>query len=107
MVVEAYVLIRSAPEADHGRKAAWIRELEAIPEVDRLRRVLGEYDLMATLVATANAIGVADMIRANRCVERVAVCRIEAGSALSDFRYREELNDCPLQEARRQGSVPV
>jgi hypothetical protein len=73
MPTEAYILIRSAPEADYSRTAAWIRDLEVMPEVRCLQRVLGEYDLLATVEAPASASLAAEKILASRWVERVAV----------------------------------
>jgi hypothetical protein len=73
MATRVYFLIRSAAECDHGRDAEWIRDLEAMAEVQRVERVLGEYDLLATVAGAAPALQVAHKILANACVEQLAV----------------------------------
>ncbi len=75
MATRVYFLIRSAAECDHGRDAEWIRDLEAMAEVRRVERVLGEFDLLATVEGAAPALEVAHKILANACVEHLAVRR--------------------------------
>lgn len=72
MATKAYFLIRSAAAADHSRSAEWIRDPEAIPEVKSVYRILGQYDLLVTAEAWADAPSAAGKILANRYVERVA-----------------------------------
>jgi len=82
MAVKAYFFIRSTAEADHSRDAAWIRDLEAMPEVQRVHWVLGEYDLLVAVKTAESALRVADRIRANSFVERLAICFSPIGPEL-------------------------
>jgi DNA-binding Lrp family transcriptional regulator len=73
MTTKAYFLIRSAASVGGSRSAACIRDLEAMPEVRRVYRVLGQYDLLVTVEAPANVLPVADKILANIGVESLAI----------------------------------
>ena len=73
MATNVYFLIRSAAECDHSRRAEWIRRLEAMPDVERVQRTLGEYDLLATVEGVARPQEMAERILANGCVEHLAV----------------------------------
>lgn len=82
MAVKAYFFIRSTAEADRSRDAGWIRDLEAMPEVQRVHRVLGQYDLLVAVRTPESALRVADRILANSSVERLAICYSPIGPEL-------------------------
>lgn len=82
MGAKAYFFVKSTSEADRSRDAEWIRDLEAMPEVERVHRVTGRYDLLISVEASNSALLVADRIRANRSVECLAVCFSPIGPEL-------------------------
>ncbi len=82
MATKAYLLITSAAAADHSRSAKWIRDVEAMPEVESVYRILGRYDLLVTVEASAQVLRVADKIMANGCVEHLLLCFSPVGPAL-------------------------
>lgn len=77
MATKAYFLIRTAAEAAHNGHGAWMRELEAMPEVRCVECVSGEYDLLATVEAPITAALVAHKIMENGWVKHVHILRIE------------------------------
>ncbi len=82
MGARAYFFVKFTVEADRSRDAEWVRGLEAIPEVERVHRVVGRYDLLISVQASKSALLVADRIRANRSVECLAICFSPIGPEL-------------------------
>jgi hypothetical protein len=77
MATKAYFLIRTAAEAASNGHAEWIRDLEAMPEVQCVEAVTGQYDLLATVEAPITAILVAHKIMANGWVKHLHILRME------------------------------
>jgi uncharacterized protein with GYD domain len=77
MATKAYFLIRMASEAAHNGHAEWIRELEAMPEVQNVEHVSGEYDLLATVEAPITAVLLAHKILASGWVKHLHILRTE------------------------------
>jgi len=77
MATKAYFLIRTVAEAAHNGYAEWIRDLEAMPEVQCVEAVTGQYDLLATVEAPITAILVAHKIMANGWVKHLHILRME------------------------------
>jgi uncharacterized protein with GYD domain len=77
MATKAYFLIRTAAEAAQNGHAEWIRDLEAMPEVQCVEHVSGQYDLMATVEAPITAVLVAHKILANGWVKHLHILRME------------------------------
>ena len=80
MATKAYFLIRTAAEAAHNGRAEWVRDLEAMPEVQCVESVTGQYDLLATVEAPITAVLVAHKIMANGWVKHLHILRIEEPS---------------------------
>ncbi len=77
MATKAYFLIRMAAEAAHNGHAEWIRDLEAMPEVQSVEEVSGEYDLLATVEAPITAVLLAHKILASGWVKHLHILRME------------------------------
>jgi hypothetical protein len=93
MATKAYFLIRTTAEAGQDGHAEWIEELEALPEVQCVEQVAGDYDLLAMVEAPITAVMVAHKIMANGWVKHLHILRIEEPSKveprLSLARQRE------------------
>ena len=77
MATKAYFLIRTIAEAVQNGHAEWIRDLEAMPEVQCVEQVSGQYDLLATVEAPITAVLVAHKIMANGWVKHLHILRME------------------------------
>lgn len=77
MATKAYFLIRTAAEATQNGHAEWIQDLEAMPEVQCVEQVSGQYDLLATVEAPITAVLVAHKILANGWVKHLHILRME------------------------------
>lgn len=78
MATKGYFLITTAAEAAQNGYAECIGDLEAMPEVEFVEPVTGQYDLLATLEAPTTTLGLlVDRVMANTWAESVHVLRVD------------------------------
>ena len=77
MGTTAYFMIKTASEAGEEGYEEALKELAAIPEIESIEPVSGDYDLVARVETPARVIRVANKVLENEWVKRLEVLRVE------------------------------
>jgi hypothetical protein len=101
VATKAYFLIRVAREASQDGLADWVKQLEAMPEVQYVAPVTGLYDLVAMVEAPITAVLVAHKILENGWVKHLHVLRVEESQNHSEPLERRLARQRQLLRGRR------
>ena len=77
MATKAYFMIKTAAEAGKEGYEEALKGLEAIPEVESIEPVSGDYDLVARVYVPKRLVPVANKILENGGVKRLDILRVE------------------------------